>query len=121
MKNCIVNCWPRATRPTDSPCATLTVFACYALKNPHCNATVGWPRNILHRKFPISTLCIYKKRPDGAWLFSGGVGIFYGPAHTKYRDYQGIFDILAPRFSPVALKFRYFRKILHKNNREFLY
>ena len=41
----------------------LTVYACYALKNSRCNATAAWPRNILHRNFPTSTLCIYKNTP----------------------------------------------------------
>ena len=50
----------------------------------------------------------------------GGVGIIYGERHTtKHRDYQGIFGILAPRFSPAATDSRDFHKNTHKNNGEF--
>ena len=81
MNGCTENYWPRATRSRDSPLPTFTASACYAQKNPHCNATAGWLRNILHRNFPKLTLCICKKRPVGRVLFSGGVvrknGILY--------------------------------------------
>ncbi len=60
---------------TDRPRSILTAFACYALKNPHCNATVGWPRNISHRNFPTSTLCIYKNHAY--------TGVFFIVAETK--------------------------------------
>ena len=81
---------------TDRPRSILTAFACYALKNPHCNATVGWPRNISHRNFPTSTLCIYKKRPPlGACLFSGGVVTFDGIRYDKYRVFTGNFYLFA--------------------------
>ena len=70
MKNCIANCWLRADQSMGSPRATLTAYACYVLKNPQCNATAGSPRNILHRIFPTSTLCICKKTPRwGAFIF----------------------------------------------------
>ena len=34
----------------------------------------------------------------GDLFITGGVGIIYDPAHTKYRDYQGIFVFLLTRF-----------------------
>lgn len=56
-----------------------------------------------------------KKCPQRDICISGGVGMFYGPAHTKCRDYQGIFVISAPAhhqsFSHklyCVVKFRYF-------------
>ena len=78
MKKCIANCWLRADRPLGQNLPPLIVFACYALKNPQCNATAGSPRNILHRKSPTSTLRIYKKNaPLGVFYFLAVQGIFY--------------------------------------------
>lgn len=48
----------------------------------------------------------------------GGVGTFYGPPHTKYRDYQGILSVSARLFFPTAPNFRHFCKNPRKNNRE---
>ena len=62
MNGCTENYWPRATRSRDSPLPTFTASACYALKNPQCNATAGSPRNILHRNFQI--LKLYTCKPQ---------------------------------------------------------
>ena len=51
----------------------------------------------------------------------GGVGIFYGPGHTKYRDYQGILSISTHPFSSARPNFRLFCKKNHKNNRELIF
>ena len=41
----------------------------------------------LHRNFPTSTLCIYKKRPVGRVLFYGGWGGI--PSHDAYASAAG--------------------------------